>query len=39
MFSLKGSKYELQFDSNGNQLNEAEVNDILLNKKTDAYTN
>ncbi len=39
MFALKGSKYELEFDANGNKANEEEVQDILDNKKTDAYNN
>ena len=37
MFALKGSKYELEFDSNGNKLNEDEVETVLQNKRTDAY--
>ena len=37
MFALKGSKYELEFDANGNKLNEDEVETVLQNKRTDAY--
>lgn len=39
IFSLKGSKYEMEFDTSGNKLNDEEVTDILENKKTDAYNN
>jgi|JI9StandDraft_2_1071091.scaffolds.fasta_scaffold272479_2 hypothetical protein len=39
MFALKGSKYEAVFDANGNKINEEEINNLLDNKKTDAYSN
>ena len=39
MFAMKGSKYEAEYDVNGNKANEEEIVSMLENKRTDAYSN
>lgn len=38
IFGMKGSKYEMAYDPNGQCINETEVKEVLENKRTDAYT-
>ena len=37
LFGMRGSKFEIQYDENGNPTNIEEVNDVLNTKITDAY--